>query len=215
MSNTTLSAPAPPEPAPGGTGAAGAVTTAPYSLVRVTALARPPDGPEAARHRELTERLVAALVRAGELGPALVDALHACAGTEDPGFHRRVVLPLRRDVHNRRTPKPAVRAALGGLPGRIDLLRRWLDARDDVDRLLGELAAAVAPALAADRRALAAACRTEPLRRAATMVGSRDLLHALDRAAAQGDAPDARARKSEPTVLRYAVRASTRTVPLT
>ncbi len=188
-------------------------TAAPYALVRVTALARPSDGPDAARYRALAERAVAALARAAELGAPLADALHACAAVEDAGFHRRVVLPLRRDVHNRRTPRATLRAALDGLPERVEGLRRWLDARDDAERLLALVAAATPGALAADRRALAAACRAEPLRRAVTMVG-HDLLRAVDRAAAQGDAPDARARKSEATVLRYALRASTRTVPL-
>jgi hypothetical protein len=189
------------------------LTAAPYSLVRITALERPGDGPDAARHRALLAGAVAALGRAAELGGPLADALGVRAAVEDTAVDRRVVLALRRDVHNRRAPRPALRAALGGLPERVVLLRDWLDARDDAERLLAEAAAATPAALAADRRVLAAACREEPLRRAVTVVG-QDLLRAVDRAAALGDAPDSRARKSEATVLRYVLRAATRTVPL-
>ena len=68
-------------------------------------------------------------------------------------------------------------------------------------------------ALIAERATLAETCTAEPLRRAVTMVG-RDLLRGVDRAAAGGGRPDQRTRKAEPNVLRYALRATAKTSPL-
>lgn len=190
------------------------LVSAPYALVRTTALALPHDGNSAARHRELCERLVAALHTGIVLTEPLTEALYHCAANEAPEFRRRVVLPLRRDVHNMRSPRPSVYAALGDLPRRIAPLRQWLAARNDVDALTDAIATDLADALADDRRALAALCRDDALRCAVTLSGV-DLLRAIDRAAARGCDTDSRTRKSEPAVLRHAMRAATRTAPLT
>lgn len=212
-----------PAPAPGSpdAGAAGPeivpaapVSTSGYAVVRVAALVPATPEPAADRLRELVRRQVSDRLAADRLAGPVGDALHAlAAGTPDDVRHR-VLLPLRRDVHNARSPRPALRAALGDLPDRVPLLHTWLGLRDRLDRADAELAAATPAGLAADRRALAAACRSEPLRRGIALTGE-DLLRAVDRAAALGDAPDKRARGSEPSVLRHVLRAETKTSPVT
>jgi hypothetical protein len=183
---------------------------APFVLVRLAALPHPSAPPAARPFRAAVNSLVAVESRVDSLGRELSDALYASASGHSAEFHRRVVLPLRRDIHNGRTPKPV---DLGDLPDRVPLLRQWLSAR-------AELAAATVAvlrhwpsALAAERSVLASLCAEEPLRRAAVLTG-RDLLHGLDRTADAAGNPDRKARKAEPTVLRYALRATSKTSPL-
>ncbi|MFD0359753.1 lantibiotic dehydratase, partial [Streptomyces sp. NPDC127110] len=161
---------------------------------------RPPPG-------ELT-RLEAALAR---LAPALADALYASRGGHPDAFHREVVLPLRRAVHNGREPRPALLDALGDLPRRVPALREWLELRGRLAALRARLRGPAAAALAAERRALAAQCR-EPALALAASATSAGLLAAVERAGA-GTA-GRRARKEEPGVLRHAVRAATRSSPV-
>src|SRR5690606_34478343 len=121
-----------------------------------------------------------------------------------------------RAVHNGRIPREALLRELGDLPGRVAGLAAWLDAVRARKTLSDLLTAPDGPwqdALAAERAVLAGLCRAEPLRRAVTLTG-RDLLHGVDRTAAQQGRPDKRARKAEPTVLRYALRATSKTSPL-
>src|SRR5215212_6807000 len=156
-----------------------AVSVPGYAVVRLAALVPAAEQPVPARYRVLAGRQVELLVRCARLAGPLADALYGCAGTVPAEFRRRVVLPLRRDVHNLRSPRPALRAALGDLPARLDLLRCWLDARDDLDRVAAEVLALTPDALRAEREALADACRCEPLRRAVALTGE-DLLRAVD-----------------------------------
>ncbi|MBW4717788.1 lantibiotic dehydratase [Saccharothrix obliqua] len=190
---------------------AGRTTTelAPYALVRVAALPHPPPAPSA--FRDALDAAVAAEVAAS--APGLADALHDSAAGHSPDFHRRVVLPLRRDVHNGRSPRPALLAALDGLPDRVPGLASWLAARADLDAAHAAARAAWEPALAASRKRLAEVCGADAVRRAGVLTGP-DLLHGLDRTAAGRGEPDRKARKAEPTVLRYALRATSKTSPL-
>ncbi|MQS16835.1 hypothetical protein F7Q99_32770 [Streptomyces kaniharaensis] len=186
--------------------------TAPYLLVRTTVLPHPAQSPVAAGFRALLSRLTATEAEAAALRTALGDDLFVSRAGHSEEFHRYVVLPLRRDLHNGREPRRAVLDRLGDLPARVPRLAAWLDLRDRRAALLRELADATEPALAAERAALAALCREPALARAVALT-SGDLLRAVENAG-RGGAVDRRARKEEPTVLRHVLRASTKTSPL-
>uniref|UniRef100_UPI000689BBA1 lantibiotic dehydratase n=1 Tax=Streptomyces sp. NRRL S-575 TaxID=1463915 RepID=UPI000689BBA1 len=187
------------------------VRSAPYALARATVLAHPAQPPAAAVFRDLLTRLHRLDTELALTAAPLCDDLYAARGSHPADFHRDTVLPLRRALHNRREPRPALLARLGDLPARLPRLAAWLALRADRTTLLTALDTACGPALDAERAALAALCR-EPALAKATALTSADLLRALNRAAT-GTA-DRRARKEEPTVLRYALRASTKTSPL-
>jgi hypothetical protein len=190
-----------------------AVELAPYALVRLAALPHPAPPADAAPFRAAVNELVADESALASMARDLVEELHDSAAAHSPEFHRAVVLPLRRDVHNGRTPRPALLAALDTLPLRIPLLARWLAARAELTATTGVVLERWAQALAAERAVLAELCAAEPLRRACVLTG-RDLLHGVDRTAAGRGAPNRKARKAEPTVLRYALRATSKTSPL-
>ncbi|MFF4393115.1 lantibiotic dehydratase [Streptomyces sp. NPDC001552] len=200
-----------PHAAPG-TGTDGyRVRSAPYALARTTVLAHPAQPSAAATFRDLLTRLHQLDTELALTAAPLCDDLYAARDGHPADFHRDTVLPLRRALHNRREPRPALLARLGDLPARLPRLAAWLALRADRDVLLAALDAATGPALDAERASLAALCR-EPALAKATALTSADLLRAINRAAT-GSA-DRRARKEEPTVLRYALRASTKTSPL-
>ncbi|MCX4471775.1 lantibiotic dehydratase family protein [Micromonospora sp. NBC_01655] len=203
---------APSRPAPSGQ-VADEVQIAPYVLVRLAAVEQPATGPADRRLRRLQDRLVDRLVECRALAPGLTDELYRIGGQSPAAYRRSVLLPLRRDVHNGRSPGADVLARLDDLPDRLPALGRWLAGRAEIDRLTDAVHAGSDPALAAQRAALAALCGTEPIGRAVALT-SPELLAAVRRTAEHGGAPDARSRKSEPTVLRYALRATTRTSPL-
>ncbi|MGC4762697.1 lantibiotic dehydratase [Micromonospora sp. DT46] len=210
---TTRQSPAPPvSPAPGGR-VAPEVQVAPYVLIRRTAVDLPAAGPAGRHLRRLQDQLVDRLVECRALGPELTEELYRLGGQAPTAYRRSVLLPLRRDVHNDRSPASDLRDRLGDLPDRLPALGRWLRARAEIDRLTGAVDAGSAAALAEERVALAALCGSEPFGRAVALT-SPELLAAVQRTAARGGEPDARGRKSEPTVLRYALRATTRTSPL-
>ncbi|KOX21546.1 hypothetical protein ADK67_26540 [Saccharothrix sp. NRRL B-16348] len=186
---------------------------APYAMVRVAALPHPEPPAGAAGFRAAMAAAVAAQARVRELAPQVADALYDSAADHPPEFHRRVVLPLRRDVHNDRSPRPTLLAELGRLPDRVPLLARWLAERAGLDTALDAALAGWPDALAAERAVLAQTCRAEPLRLAGVVTGA-DLLHGLARTAEGGGTPDRKARKAEATVLRYALRATSKTSPL-
>ncbi|MFC9294223.1 lantibiotic dehydratase [Streptomyces sp. NPDC057011] len=185
--------------------------TAPYALVRSTLLTLPAETAPAAAFRRGLDRITELEAALTDLLPALGDALYESAAGHDPAFHREVVLPLRRALHNGRAPRPALLARLGDLPVRVPELGSWLDLRERRSAALAELAAGTAGALAAERTALSALCR-EPGFALAASYTSPDLLRAVERAGT--GAADRKARKEEPGVLRQALRASTRTSPL-
>ncbi|GHF55207.1 hypothetical protein GCM10010218_40780 [Streptomyces mashuensis] len=201
-----------PHSAGGNTTAAGHLaSTAPYALARATVLAYPAQGPAGTEFRALLDRLAALDGALPALTGPLCDDLYASRDGHPEAFHRDVVLPLRRALHNGREPRPALLARLGDLPGRVPRLAEWLALRERRGALLAALDSAAGPALAAERAALAALCR-EPALARATALTSPDLLRAVQRAGTGAD--DRKSRKEEPTVLRYALRASTKTSPL-
>ncbi|MBR7836779.1 lantibiotic dehydratase, partial [Actinospica durhamensis] len=167
--------------------------------------------PPAAAFRAELAALAMLEAQATALLPELCDALYAGQGSHGASFHRDVVLPLRRALHNGREPRPALLDRLGDLPDRVPQLAVWLDLRRRRDGLLGALAGTAEAALGAERTALAALCREPALRRAIALT-SPDLLRAVERAGA--GTHDRKARKEEPGVLRHVLRASTRTSPL-
>ncbi|MFJ7587615.1 hypothetical protein ACIQZO_09545 [Streptomyces sp. NPDC097617] len=198
-----------PHPTPGAVGYR--VRSAPHALARATVLAHPAQHPAAAAFRDQLARLHRLDTELALTAAPLCDDLYAARDSHPAAFHRDVVLPLRRALHNGRAPRPAVLARLGDLPARLPRLGAWLTLRTAREALLAGLEAAAGPALDAERAALAALCR-EPALAKATALTSADLLRAVNRAAT--GAADRRARKEEPTVLRYALRASTKTSPL-
>ncbi|MEH0969748.1 lantibiotic dehydratase [Micromonospora sp. CPCC 205546] len=210
---TTRQSPAPPPAPAANRRAASTVQVAPYVLVRRTAVDQPAAGPAGRHLRRLQDQLVDRLVECRALGPGLTGELYRLGGQASTAYRRSVLLPLRRDVHNGRSPADDLRARLGDLPGRLPALGRWLRVRAEVDRLTAAVDAGSDAALVEERAALAALCGSEAFGRAAALT-SPELLAAVRRAAARGGDPDARGRKSEPTVLRYALRATTRTSPL-
>ncbi|MFJ4970191.1 lantibiotic dehydratase [Streptomyces sp. NPDC088755] len=197
-------------PAPDGR-AAPLPRVAPGALVRTTLLRLPAEPGPAAAFRAALAELVVVEQRLTALAPVLGDALYASRADHTAEFHRDVVLPLRRAVHNGRDPRPALLRRLDGLPDRLPELRAWLGARGRRDELLTALRSGTAPALAAGRSVLAGLCRDPWFLRAASFT-SADLLRAVVRAG-QGPA-DRRARKEEAGVLRHAARAVARTTPL-
>lgn len=187
------------------------VRSAPHALVRATVLAHPAQHPDAERFRTLLGRLHRLETELRRTTAPLCDDLHDSRDGHPAEFHRDVVLPLRRALHNGREPRPALLARLGDLPARVPRLAAWTALRTARATLLAELDAAAEPALAAEREALAALCR-EPALGKAVALTSADLLRAVLRAGT--GAADRRARKEEATVLRHALRASTKTSPL-
>lgn len=186
---------------------------APYALVRIAALAYPPHPPGSRPFRAGVAELIRIRRRLAALAAPVADALHDTAGTHPVAFHQRVVLPVRRAVHNGRPLRPALLAALGDLPDRVPVLRIWLDWTQAQAHVLASLAADAPAALAAERAVLARLCQSVPVRRGVTLIGD-DLLHGIERVATAGDPPSARARRAEPNALRYALRACAKTSPL-
>lgn len=183
---------------------------APFALLRLAGVAHPAPPRSADVFRATLNSLAHKENELAELARPVSDALFASAAGHSLEFHQRNVLPLRRDVHNGRSPR---NTDLGDLPARVPELDRWLRLREEADVAIAALTEAWPDALAAERAVLAETAAEEPLRRAAVLTG-RDLLYGLDRTArAQGE-PDKKARKSEPTVLRYALRATSKTSPL-
>ncbi|MFJ4794891.1 lantibiotic dehydratase [Kitasatospora purpeofusca] len=207
-------APAPPAAAPTEASiTASTASTAAYALVRSTVLARAPQSAASALVRDLLARLTDAETADAALRSALGDDLYASRDGHDEEFHRRVVLPLRRDLHNGRAPRAAQLDRLGDLPARVPRLAEWLELRERRTGLLASLAQALPPALAAERAALAGLCR-EPAFRRAVALGSADLLRAVVHTSDQQAGRPGRARKEEAAVLRHALRATCKTSPL-
>ncbi|WP_274035580.1 hypothetical protein [Streptomyces sp. MMBL 11-1] len=173
---------------------------APGALVRTTLLSLPAEPAPAAAFRAALAELVVLEGRLTALAPALGDALYASRADHTEEYHREVVLPLRRAVHNGRAPRPALLRRLEGLPDRLPELRAWLTARRRREELLTALRAGAGPALSAGRSVLAGLCREPSFLRAASFT-SADLLRAVVRAG-QGR-EDRRTRKEEPGVLRH------------
>ncbi|GHF75900.1 hypothetical protein GCM10018790_62290 [Kitasatospora xanthocidica] len=210
MPNRTLPRPSLPE-AP-----ATAAYTARHALVRATVLARPAQSAASAAVRSLLAELGAVEAVDAALRPELCDDLYDSRAGHDEEFHRRIVLTLRRDLHNGRPPRPALLDRLADLPQRVPRLAEWLELRLRRAELTAALADAVPPALAAERAALVGLCG-EPAFARAIALTSADLLRAVANTAREAGATgtkSGRARKEEAAVLRHALRATTKTSPL-
>ena len=186
---------------------------APFALLRLAGVAHPAPPRVADAFRAALNTLTRKETELAGLAGPVADALYASAAGHSLDFHQRVVLPLRRDVHNGRTPRETLLAVLADLPARLPELDRWLRLRAEANAVVETLVAAWPDALAAERTLLAEVAAAEPLRRASVLTG-RDLLYGLERTARAGGEPDKKARKSEATVLRYALRATAKTSPL-
>ncbi|MFD4669018.1 lantibiotic dehydratase [Lentzea sp. NPDC058450] len=183
--------------------------TAPYALVRLAALPHPDGAATAAPFRRAVETLAALEATLQSLAGPVSDLLHDSAGTHSDAYHRTVVLPLRRDVHNGRMPRAALLAETADLVSRFPQFGTWLSAMEDRVSAMAEVERLLPEALDAERAVLASLCGDESVRKAAVFSG-RDLWQGLARAGSS----DKRARKAEPTVLRYALRATSKTSPL-
>ncbi|MGI5507282.1 lantibiotic dehydratase [Lentzea sp. CA-135723] len=183
--------------------------TAPYALVRLAALPHPDGAATAAPFRRAVETLAALEATLLSLAGPVSDLLHDSAGTHSDAYHRAVVLPLRRDVHNGRMPRAALLAEAAELVSRFPQLGSWLSAMDARVSAVAEVERLLPEALDAERAVLATLCGDESVRKAAVFSG-RDLWQGLARAGSS----DKRARKAEPAVLRYALRATSKTSPL-
>ncbi|KOG56002.1 hypothetical protein ADK75_09010 [Streptomyces virginiae] len=113
-----------PHPTPGADGYR--VRSAPHALARVTVLAHPAQHPAPAAFRDLLARLHRLDAELALTAAPLCDDLYAARDGHPADFHRDVVLPLRRALHNGRDPRPAVLARLGDLPDRLPRLAAWL-----------------------------------------------------------------------------------------
>ncbi|WP_157984907.1 hypothetical protein [Lentzea terrae] len=160
---------------------------APYALVRLAALPHPDDAVAAAPFRRAVEALANNESELLAVTSPLCDLLHDSAGAHS--------VELRHDVHNRRMPRPALRVAASALG--IPLLDSWFELMDARAALLVEVERLQPDALAAEREVLASVRASEPLRRAAVLSGR-----------------EGQTRNAEPTVLRHALRATSKTSPL-
>ncbi|WP_434443048.1 lantibiotic dehydratase [Lentzea sp. E54] len=174
--------------------------TAPYALVRLAALPHPDGAAAAAPFRRAVEALAAVEASLAALAGPVSDLLHDSAGTHSDSYHRTVVLPLRRDVHKGRMPRASLRAEADSLVSRYPRLGEWLAAMDERAALTEEIEQRLPDALAAEREVLDSLCGTESLQRAAVISGP--------------GASDHGSGKAEPAVLRHALRATSKTSPL-
>jgi lantibiotic biosynthesis dehydratase-like protein len=188
------------------------VRVAPYAMIRLATVPYWSPAPDQDSFRRLMRSWISCEERIRALAPEVGDDLYRTVDRYDNDFHRRVVLPIRRDVHNGRTPRPALLAAAARLRADVPSLDHWLGTLDRRASLRAELAAAAHAGLAADRAAVIEQLTAEPLRRAVAL-SSTSLLHGLDRAVAARTEPDKQTRQAEAKILRYALRASTKTSP--
>jgi hypothetical protein len=186
---------------------------APYAMFRVAALPCPAPPACSEPFRIALADLVTRTAALQSRTPAVTAALHRAVPNHRKVFQQKVLLPVRRDIHNNRLPRPALIHALGHAVDDVPGLADWLAARAEIGELAERVERSLPDALAAERVTLAAMCAEDPLRKAAALSG-RDLLHGIDRTAGRRGEPDKRTRKAEPAVLRYALRASTKTSPL-
>jgi hypothetical protein len=197
-------------------GATSGFEVAPYAVVRFNLL------PATGLAEEGTARATeVAFGRISELGDQISQAGAELAGVltrlvpaaEDAG--RRELLRLRRDLHNGRRPTQSTLTATLPLldetaAGRLD---DWLAADATAAALATELAGGYDAALGAERRRLYDLC-AQPDFQAAVAMTSASLWQGAALAAREDPAaPGRRTRKSEPGLLKYALRALAKTSP--
>ncbi|WP_026928619.1 lantibiotic dehydratase [Glycomyces tenuis] len=189
------------------------LTAAPHLLLRVNptaadALQSTGAAADRARLAELCE-LAAAQEQAAE---KLTDLLYAVAGTCDRDVRQRIVLPLRRAIHNQRLPRRLSRTDIRAVVTE-PAIETWLDNQERLERLRAELTEAHQERLSEERAALRAILADEGLRGSLAM-SSELLPDAADKyRAAPWEQVKKNTRKSEESLLRYAMRACTKTSP--
>lgn len=189
---------------------------APYAVVRFNLLAA--TNLTEAGTAKTTE---ATLGRICELGGQLELAGADLAGALTelvPAVHdagRRELLKLRRDLHNGRRPGQATLTAT--LPLLDDVaagrLRDWLAADATATALITELADGHDAALSAERRRLYNLCAQPDFQAAVAMTSASLWQGAAGAAREDPAAPGKRTRKSEPGLVKYALRAVAKTSP--
>lgn len=189
---------------------------APYAVVRFNLL------PATSLVEEGTARATeAALGRICELGNHVERAGADLAGALTelvptvPDAGRRELLKLRRDLHNGRRPSEASLTAT--LPLLDDAaagrLRDWLAADATAAALIAGLADTHQSALSAERRRLYELCAQPDFQAAVAMTSASLWQGAAGAAREDPAAPGKRTRKSEPGLLKYALRALAKTSP--
>ncbi|MCC3765528.1 lantibiotic dehydratase family protein [Glycomyces sp. TRM65418] len=190
-----------------------AFTTAPHLLLRINPLlADGRDGSEADADRARLVEACDLTTMQEQATEKLTDLLYAVGGHIDRQTRQRVVLPLRRAIHNRRFPRGLSRDEIRTV---VDepAVETWLDNEERLALLRVELTAAHADRLDAERAELRSMLGDEELRRSLVM-SSELLLDAADKyRAAPWEQVKKNTRKSEESLLRYAMRARTKTSP--
>ncbi|KII00242.1 hypothetical protein LP52_02740 [Streptomonospora alba] len=145
--------------------------------------------------------------------PQLSDLLYEIGGGVGRAERQAVVLPLRRAIHNGRTPKdPVDTSVFSGVQG-ADGIRDWLDRQTRIEKLRGELLSGYEETLNEERRQLAAMLGDAYLDRSLA-VSSEFLPEVAHRYRTGGWArPGKKTRKAEASLLRYAMRAAAKTSP--
>lgn len=182
-----------------------------WALVRECTGVLPEIGTGQSAYREAAASLGDALRDLAAWRRLVEDDLHTLIGKDDTARRTKVLLPLRRAVHNGRTPSPALLTAAAGLG--VASLDAWLDAHARLGEAIERLDGSRYAAVLAGRQQLAIAAGA-PTVVAAARSTSPLLQQAVVRYAARAGELDRRSAKSEPAVLRHVLRAATKTVPL-
>lgn len=182
------------------------VEFAPYVLVRCNPVAGPaPIG----RHHGLFDEIARLAGERRRLTPSVLDRLYALAAEVPDNVRLHVVLPSSRAVFNDRDPRVPPEQLAAEVP---DLVR-WHELRRTERALLDEAEALLATVLADEREGLRPVLGHDDFLRAAA-ISSPDLARSAARYAATPPAAQTkRIRKSEPKLVRYALRAVAKTSP--
>ncbi|MEU3307663.1 lantibiotic dehydratase [Nocardiopsis sp. NPDC006832] len=142
--------------------------------------------------------------------PGLTDLLYDTAGQVGRELRHKVVLPLRRAVHNRRLPKGLDR---GTVRATVPEALAWFDRQVRLEELRAGVTDGHADALREERAGLRSLLEGEHLRRSLA-VSSEFLPAAADKyKSVVWEEAKKSVRKSEEPLLRYAMRAGTKTSP--
>lgn len=152
---------------------------------------------------------------ADEAGP-LSDVLHRLIGANDDTQARRLLLALRRGIHNGKQVTDRWRAldAVARLdPAAANLVRTWLESRDRLAELTDSLEAVLAADVADSRAQLWRLVDRPPLR-AGLQVASPALDRQLEALLSDGRTPQAKKlRRIERSVASYLYRTACKTSP--
>lgn len=162
--------------------------------------------------RGLLRRLAgveAELARAAEV---CSQELYERIGAAGSDAERRELIALRRAIHNGRPP----RSASGDTVAQVPSVARWLEVRNERERLRGEVAAGYTAAADRERTVLSGLLGDDNLLRSLALVAPEVHQEAerYRRAVGGPGKVSARTRKSERGLIQYVTRAMVRTSPL-